>query len=80
MIYIYIYIYLFIYIYYIYILTAIGLSPCGSITVHIYTQNNTNNNMFTYIITLLPYDQSSARSPRLSLRIRLQLFIMRHLH
>jgi len=27
----------------IYLLTAIGLSPGGSSTVHIYTQNNTQN-------------------------------------
>jgi hypothetical protein len=30
----------------IYLLTAIGLTPGGSITVHIYTHNNTQNNTF----------------------------------
>ena len=37
--YIYVYVYICVYIYiYIYILTAIGLSPGGSSTVHVYTQ------------------------------------------
>jgi len=28
----------------IYLLTATGLTPCGSSTIHIYTKNNTQNN------------------------------------